>query len=156
MSTATQPRAGDTGAETQPPRERSWIYVTSVVILVALALVALLSFRGARQSAEAEEKADQLIASLEDAGARTPSREALVAVLGTDGGAVCANPNDALSRSVLLAQLTNGAAGPGLRPVIAQRRLFEGQLLIMEVYCPDELGAFQQAVDDLKLTNTGE
>jgi hypothetical protein len=152
MTTATQPRAGDTGAEAQPARERSWIYVTAIVILAALAVIALLAFRGARQSAEAEEKADQLIASLEEAGARAPSQEALVSVLGTSGGAVCANPNDALSRSVLLAQLSNGAAGPGLRPVIVQQRLFEGQLRIMEVYCPDELDEFRQAVDDLYTT----
>jgi hypothetical protein len=153
MTTQTQePRAGDTGAEKQSTRERSWIYVTSIVILAALAVFALLAFRGARQSAEAQEKADQLIASLEEAGARAPSQEALVSVLGTSGGAVCANPNDALSRSVLLAQLSNGAAGPGLRPVIVQQRLFEGQLRIMEVYCPEQLDQFRQAVDDLYTT----
>jgi hypothetical protein len=153
--TATKHPAGDTEAETQPPRERSWIYVTSVVLLVALAVVAVLTFREGRQSAEAEEKADQLIASLEAAGAQPPSQEAIVSVLGTSGGAVCADPNDALSRSALLAQMTNGAAGPGLRPVIAQRVLVEGQLLIMEVYCPGELEEFQQFVDDLYLEDTG-
>ncbi|TRW45516.1 hypothetical protein FJ693_09335 [Georgenia yuyongxinii] len=131
------------------------MYVTAVVLLIVLAVVALLTFRGARQTAEAQEKADQLIASLEDAGARTPSQEAIVSVLGTDGGAVCANPNDALSRSVLLAQLSNGAAGPGIRPVIVEQRLFQGQRLIMEVYCPQYLEEFQQFVDDLKLTETG-
>jgi hypothetical protein len=152
MSVDAEPRAGATGSEKQPGRERSWIYVTAIVLLCALTVVALLSFRSARQSAEATEKADQLIASLEEAGARAPSQEALVSVLGTSGGAVCANPNDALSRSVLLAQLSNGAAGPGLRPVIVQQRLFEGQLRIMEVYCPDELDQFRQAVDDLYTT----
>jgi hypothetical protein len=156
MSTQTEePRPGETAAETEPSRERRIIYVIIAVVLAALAVVALATFRVNRESREATEKADKLIASLEMAGARAPSREAIVGVLGTDGGASCANPNDALARSTLLAQLSNGAGGPGLRPVIAQRRLVEGQLLIMQVYCPDELAKFQQTVDDLNLTTTG-
>ena len=71
-------------------------------------------------------------------------------VLGDDGGATCEDPNDALSRSVLLAQLSNGASGPGARPVIADSRVFRGQLLIIEIYCPDELDEFQAYVEDLK------
>ena len=71
-------------------------------------------------------------------------------VLGDDGGATCENPNDALSRAVLLSQLANGATGPGARPVIADSRVFQGQLLIIEIYCPDELDDFQEFVDDLE------
>ena len=71
-------------------------------------------------------------------------------VLGDDGGATCADPNDALSRSILLSQLTNGATGPGARPVIADSRVFKGQLLIIKIYCPDELDDFQAYVDNLK------
>ncbi|MGH3506969.1 MAG: hypothetical protein ACRDO2_07170, partial [Nocardioidaceae bacterium] len=74
----------------------------------------------------------------------------IVRVLGDDGGAVCQNPNDSLSRSILLAQLANGAAGPGARPVIADSRVLQGQLLIIQIYCPDELEEFQQFVDELK------
>ena len=71
-------------------------------------------------------------------------------VLGDDGGATCADPNDALSRAVLFTQLANGAAGPGARPVIADSRVVQGQLLIIQIYCPDELEDFQEFVDDLK------
>ena len=71
-------------------------------------------------------------------------------MLGDDGGAVCANPNDALSRATFLSQLTNGATGPGNRPVIANARIAEGELAIIKIYCPDELAEFQQFIDDLK------
>ena len=71
-------------------------------------------------------------------------------VLGDDGGATCDDPNEALSRATLLSLLANGATGPGARPVIADSRAVKGQLLIIEIYCPDELEDFQEFVDDLK------
>ena len=139
-----------TATESQTRRERTWIYYTALIILGLMVLAALITFRGARETREAQDKADQLIAALEEAGARTPSRDQIVRVLGDDGGATCANPNDALSRAILLSQLTNGATGPGARPVIADSRVVQGQLLIIEIYCPDELEEFQQFVDDLE------
>ena len=139
-----------TATESQTRRERTWIYYTALIILGLMVVAALIAFRGARETREAQDKADQLIAALEEAGARTPSRDQIVRVLGDDGGATCANPNDALSRAVLLSQLTNGATGPGARPVIADSRVVQGQLLIIEIYCPDELEEFQQFVDDLE------
>jgi hypothetical protein len=63
----------------------------------------------------------------------------IVDVFGDDGGATCAKPNSALKRGLLLGELTNGAAGPGARPIIADNRVVQGQLLVMKVYCPDEL-----------------
>ena len=139
-----------TPAEQQSPRERSWIYITSCVILGALALGAVLAFSSARETQRATEKADELIAALEDADARTPDRDQIVRVLGDDGGATCNNPNKALSRATLLTLLANGATGPGARPVIADSRAVQGQLLIIEVYCPDELEDFKSYISDLK------
>ena len=127
------------------------LYITSIVVLVVLAGVALLSFAGARQTAQANEKADQLISELQAAGLRAPQKDQIARVLGDDGGAVCADPDDALRRGILFGQLTNGAAGPGIRPVIADNKVVQGQLLIMKVYCPQYLEAFQNVVDDLKL-----
>jgi Tfp pilus assembly protein FimT len=139
-----------TGVETQGQRERNWIYITAWVLLAAFVLAGLIAFSSARETAEAQEKADELIAAIEDAGATAPSKDQIVRVLGDDGGATCQDPNEALSRAALLAQLANGASGPGSRPVIADSRVFQGQLLIIEVYCPDELEDFQEFVDDLK------
>jgi Tfp pilus assembly protein FimT len=139
-----------TGVETQGQRERNWIYITAWVLLAAFVLAGLIAFRSVRETAEAQEKADELIAAIEDAGATAPSKDQIVRVLGDDGGATCEDPNEALSRAALLAQLANGASGPGSRPVISDSRVFQGQLLIIEVYCPDELEDFQEFVDDLK------
>ncbi|MEU0264780.1 hypothetical protein [Nocardioides sp. NPDC006303] len=139
-----------TPTETESKRERSWIYITALVVLGVLVVAGLLAFNSARETRNAEEKADELIAALEDAGARTPDRDQIVRVLGEDGGATCENPNDALSRAILLSQLSNGATGPGARPVVADSRVFQGQKLIIEIYCPDELDDFNEFVDDLE------
>jgi Tfp pilus assembly protein FimT len=139
-----------TPAETQSPRERSWIYFTAIAIIIVLVVWGIFAFSSARETSQAQDKADELIAALQDAGARTPDQDQIVRVLGDDGGATCANPNEALSRATLLTLLTNGATGPGARPVIADSRAVKGQLLIMKVYCPDELEDFQDFVDDLK------
>ena len=142
-----------TSAETQPSRERSVIYVVSVVLLVVLALIGIFTFSSARSTAQAQDKADQLIAAIQDAGATPPSKDQIVRVLGDDGGATCTDPNKALTRAILLSQLANGAAGPGARPVIADSRVVQGQLLIIQVYCPNELEDFKQFVEDFKTDN---
>ena len=139
-----------TPVENQPRRERRWIYLGACVVLAAMVLWAVLAFGTARETARASEKADELIAALEELGARTPDKDQVVRVLGDDGGATCTDPTEALSRATLLAQLANGAGGPGSRPVIADSRVVQGQLLIIEIYCPDELADFQEFVDGLK------
>ena len=142
-----------TATETTTKRERTVLYVVSVVLLVAFMVGGLLTFRSAKSTREAEAKADQLIAALEAQGARTPSREQIIRVLGDDGGAVCANPNEALNRAILFDEMSNGAAGPGMRPVIADNKVVHGELLIIQVYCPDQLAEFQKLVNDLKLND---
>jgi Tfp pilus assembly protein FimT len=139
-----------TQTETQTPRERSWLYITSCIVLAVMVVIALFTFGSAVQNKNAQDKADQLISELNAAGARTPDKDQIVRVLGDDGGATCADPNKALSRATLLSQLANGATGPGARPVIADSRAVQGQLLIIKIYCPDELADFQEFVDDLK------
>jgi Tfp pilus assembly protein FimT len=139
-----------TPVENQSPRERTWIYIAACVVLAVLVVWAIFAFSSARQTKRAEDKADELIAALGAAGARAPQQDQIVRVLGDDGGATCANPNKALSRATLLTLLSNGATGPGARPVIADSRVLKGQLLIMKIYCPDELKDFQQFVDGLK------
>ncbi|GHH66809.1 hypothetical protein [Promicromonospora soli] len=137
--------------ETQPRSERWILYLVVGIAIGAMIVLALVFHRAADQTREAEAKADELIQALVDAGATaTLSQEQIVAVLGEDGGATCANPNDALSRSTLNAQLTNGAAGPGARPVISDRDILRGQLLIIEIYCPDELPEFEEFVAGLE------
>ena len=144
-----------THQESSTKRSRSVVYIVAMILLVVFAVVALLNFRSARETQQSLAKADQLIATIEAAGGTAPSREQIARVLGDDGGAVCANPNDALSRATFLSQLANGATGPGNRPVIANARIASGELAIIKIYCPDQLAEFQQFIDDLKTSNTG-
>ena len=145
-----------TANETQTPRERSVISIVAIVVLVLLAVIATVLFVGARQEARDVEKAQQLLDSFADAGISVSfTPEQVAEVLGDDGGATCADPNSALARSTLLASLSNGAGGPGLRATIVESRLLQGQLLIIKTYCPDEAEEFQQFVDSLDTVGDG-
>jgi hypothetical protein len=129
--------------------------VTYLVIGVAFLVVtgvALFAFLSAQENedAEAEAKALRLSAELTSLGLRAPATDQIARVLGDDGGAVCADPGNALRRSTLYGMLTNGAAGPGQRPVIAGNNALKGQLAIMKVYCPQYLDELQRIADDLK------
>jgi Tfp pilus assembly protein FimT len=140
--------------ETQSDQERRSLYIGVGVVFAVLALIALLMFKAGSTTQAAEDKAAQLTTELQAAGARAPSSAVLVRLFGDDGGAVCADPNAALSKATLLSQLSTGASGPGARPIIADNRAVQGQLAIMKVYCPDELADFQEFVDDLKLDDS--
>lgn len=143
-----------TNNETQTKRERSWISITVIAVLVVLTVVALLMYLGARQEVKATDKAEELLAAFDDAGiAVSFTPEQVARVLGDDGGATCADPNAALSRATLLAGLSNGAGGPGLRATIVESRLVQGQLLIIQTYCPDEAEEFQEFIDSLNLVD---
>ena len=100
----------DADARENAAGSTSWPASSSALVIVGRAARLQL---GEGDRARPQEKADQLIAALEDAGAPAPDQDQIVRVLGDDGGATCENPNDALQRAILLAQLTNGAAGPG-------------------------------------------
>jgi hypothetical protein len=125
-------------------------YIVIGIIFLLLTGVAMVAFRSAREEQQGQEKAAQLSAELAAAGLRVPSTDRIALVLGDDGGAVCADPGNALRRGVLHGMLTNGAAGPGQRPVIADNNAMRGQLAIIKVYCPQYLERFQEVVDDLK------
>jgi len=142
-----------TAAEQQHPRERSVLYIAVTVVLVAIAVWAVIAFAASREAEQAEEKADELVQTLEAAGTTTLRPEVIARVLGDDGGAVCANPNQALSRATLYGMLTTGSGNPGERPFITDNEVLQGQLAIIEVYCPDELEDFQEFVDDLATVN---
>ncbi|RSM69602.1 hypothetical protein DMB66_11490 [Actinoplanes sp. ATCC 53533] len=139
-----------------PDRTRWTTYIVLGVVFLLLAGVALLMFGSARSDARAEEKADEYLAELSANGLGTPSKEQVVQVLGDDGGALCADPASALNRAALYGALTNGAGGPGARPVIADNKVLQGQLLAIKVYCPEELEKFTAVVDGLKYADVAQ
>jgi hypothetical protein len=131
-------------------RERKVTWIVLGIIFLGLVIVAVSIFNSNKKNQQAIDKANQLSAELARAGLPVPDAQQIYNVLGDDGGAVCAAPANALVKSILYGQLTNGAAGPGLRPIIADNRATQGVLLIVKVYCPEEAESFQQLVDDLK------
>jgi hypothetical protein len=143
-----------TVTEVSTDRERRTIYIAAGLVLLCLLIAGLVFHRSAESTQEAQQKADQLITALEKAGARTPTQDQVVRLLGDDGGALCDDPSGSLRKAILFGQLTNGAAGPGIRPVVADNRVVKGQLLVLGIYCPDELPRFQELVDKLDLDST--
>jgi hypothetical protein len=139
-----------------PERTRRTTYIVLGVAFLLLVGVALIAFSSARSTAEAQEKADQYVAELTAAGLRSPSEDQIVRILGDDGGALCDDPGSGLRRGILYGMLTNGAAGPGIRPVIADNNALKGQLLAIKVYCPDELENFTEVVDALKYADVAQ
>jgi hypothetical protein len=135
-------------------RNRFVLYGAAIAVLVVLVVIGVAVRRSSTADRDAERKAEQLVAALSAAGARTPAPAEVARVLGNDGGAVCTAPNEALVKAAALAELANGAGGPGTRPVIADGRLLNGELLVISIYCPDKLPEFQQFVDGLETTDT--
>jgi nitrogen fixation-related uncharacterized protein len=137
--------------ETSTQKDRRITYIVITVALVLLLIIAFVFYRSAKSDQQSQDKANQLIAVLQKAGVRVvPSQEQIVRVLDNDGGSLCKDPASALRKSILFDQLTNGASGPGRRPVIVDSKVFKGQLAVIQIYCPDQLPQFQQLVEKLK------
>jgi Tfp pilus assembly protein FimT len=140
--------------EQSSDRERRTLYIVVGAVLAVLLVIALFAYSSGKSSQQADQKANQLIVAFTKAGAHAPSKDAIVRVFGDDGGAVCNDPASSLRKAILFDRLTNGAAGPGIRPVIADRRAVRGQLLVMGVYCPDQLPKLEDTINKLKTDNT--
>ena len=139
----------------EPLEERNKVmYVVIGLILMVLIVIGLFTFHSKRSDSQANAKADQLIAALQAEGLRTPTKDQIVRVLGDDGGPLCDDPTGALKRAIVFGMLTNGAGGPGQRPVIADNNVLKGQQIAIGIYCPQELQTFTKFVNDLELENT--
>jgi hypothetical protein len=125
-------------------------YIAVGGVILVLLIVALVAWNSNKETQAANQKADQLIATLNQAGLATPDKDQIVRVLGDDGGTVCADPELALKKTIMYGLATNGAAGPGLRPVIADNRLVQAGLAVIKTYCPDELPEFPQTAEQFK------
>jgi hypothetical protein len=122
-------------------------------VVVVLCVAGLFAYTGAKESERAEQKAQELTQKLEQAGLRAPDQDIIVRSLGDDGGRVCDTAEDAdggLAKAIIFDHLYNGADFVGRRPIIADRRVVLGGLLIVETYCPEEIEEVRDAIDDLK------
>ncbi|GAA3089395.1 hypothetical protein GCM10017562_70050 [Streptomyces roseofulvus] len=135
--------------------EHKWIYWGAIVILVGLLITGIVRYGSFKRTQETSQKAQQLSEQLVKAGYPAPDLETAERLLGTDGGPVCENPGNALKKALYrLQQLTTGAPGPGNRPVIADSKAVDVERIVLQVYCPDEVDEFDEAVEDLKTDDT--
>jgi glutamate:GABA antiporter len=138
----------------EDPKSR-WIYWAIAGVVVVLIAVGLIAYTQPTNNQEAQQKAQQLEQSFQQAGLPVNrSRDDIVNSLGTDGGAVCENPATALGKATLNDLLTNGADFVGRRPVLVDRRILLGEKLILQTYCPDKLKAYQDKINELKTRHT--
>ena len=129
---------------------RLWYWIIGAFLIV-LVIIGLVTYSGKKDDEAAQQKAAQLTVALKGAGLNVPvNQDILVRSLGSDGGAVCDNPANALGRATLLDQMTNGADFVGRRPVIVDSRVLVGEALILQIYCPEQLQEFMDKTQDLK------
>jgi len=142
------PIAGESGED----RVMYWLIAVVVGVLM---IAGLITYSGQKSSQQAQQKAQQLVTKYEQAGLPVPEDiDIVIRTLGDDGGAVCDNPASALGKATLADQITNGADFVGRRPVIIDRDLVVGELLILQTYCPEHLEDYKDKIDDYKTDDT--
>jgi hypothetical protein len=150
--TAATPTPTPESSERDPMRTTYWILG---VVLVILCIIGLITYGANEADAQAQQKAEQLANKLDQAGLPVPADlDIFVRSLGNDGGNVCDNPASALGRATLYDQITNGADFVGRRPIIVDPRIIQGEVLILETYCPEKLQEFRDKLGDLKTDDT--
>ena len=139
-------------SESGEDRVTYWLIAVAVGVLM---IVGLITYSGQKSSQQAQQKAQQLVTKYEQAGLPVPENlDIVIRTLGEDGGAVCDNPASALGKATLADQITNGADFVGRRPVIIDRDLVIGELLILQTYCPEHLEKYKDKIDDYKTDDT--
>ena len=134
---------------------RKWIYLTVAIALIGLAIGTSVAFTNSETNADAQHKAQQLKSRLDKAGLPAPEARVIADTFGTDGGVICRDPSNALIKAQYQAAISNGAGGPGQRPVIGDSDVAEAVSLAIATYCPDNLADWLKHVrDDLKLADT--
>ncbi|WP_067819990.1 hypothetical protein [Nocardia inohanensis] len=135
-------------------RYRKLIYISVALLLVALAVAGAIVFRKDRETDVALRRAEVLQTRLADAGFSAPDPQVIADTMGEDGGFVCQDPTSPLIRARYRAAISNGASGPGNRPVIADSEVFTATALAIETYCPDQLAGYLEATGTLKKGDT--
>ena len=134
--------------------EERAILVAIAVVMVVLLVWGLAVFRHQRATEEAVAKAGELIAAFEQKGFPVPTQDQVVRTLGDDGGAVCATASSDNAQALLSLSLAVNAGNPGARPIIVDADIFEGERLVVQIYCPNELPRFEEFVSELETADT--
>ena len=151
---AATPQAPEPPEHHHHIENNKWVFIGGIILFVIVAIVLLVTYRQHHQDEEAKTKAKQLQTLMVTAGYPLPDEDTVISLFGTSGGAVCKDPTGALNKAQWLDNMANGAGGPGMRPVIADHRVVAAEAIVIQVYCPQHLQAFQDNIDDLKTGTT--
>lgn len=137
-------------------QRHKWIYISVIVVLVALAVVGVARYHHYKSTSLATRRAAQLVTALKANGYPIQNdkraQDFFVATFGDDGGYLLAYPMASYLRAHTAAQL--GGAGAASRPVLFDKRLFLAEELALRIYRPDRLARFQDYVNGLKFADT--
>jgi len=121
------------------------------VILMAAAVLLGLMLSGCQyspaknpDSPEALQKAQQLQEKLEEAGLPVPDTDTLVKLYGTNGGVACMYSDSEFQTYYNLAHFGN----TGRRLAYLDPSVIAYDLAVIEVYCPEKLDAYREAVEE--------
>jgi hypothetical protein len=117
-------------------RERSIYWIVGGILGVLL-IVMLVGWNYDRQNAEADAKAQELIAAFEEAGLRSPDADQVARVLGDDGGQVCETADSELVQGYWKLRLLAGGEFY-VRATSLPGSIREGLSLVVDVYCPEK------------------
>jgi hypothetical protein len=113
------------------------IYWVVAGIFGVLLIVMLVSWNYDRQNAEADAKAQELIAAYEQVGLTAPEQDQIARVLGDDGGAVCETADSELVQGYWKLRL--GVGGEFyVRSVRLDGKVRQGLSIVVDVYCPEK------------------
>jgi hypothetical protein len=117
-------------------KERQIYWVVAGIFGVLL-IVMLVSWNYDRQNAEADAKAQELIAAYEQVGLTAPEQDQIARVLGDDGGAVCETADSELVQGYWKLRL--GVGGEFyVRSVRLDGKVRQGLSIVVDVYCPEK------------------
>ena len=133
-------------------KSHKWVYVTIIVVIVALMVAGVVVIRDVKESREARDKAKEFVTKLKDAGLPAPTEQTAARLYGVDGGPFAGRPD----ADLLQAEYAwwHGTAGPAARPVIMDPDFLEAATIFVAVYQPDRLAEFQEYVNGLDLEET--
>jgi hypothetical protein len=118
-----------------------------------LLVVMLVGWNYDRQNAEADAKAQELIAAFEAAGLPAPDQDQIARTLGDDGGQVCETADSELVQGYWKLRLLHGGEYY-VRPVRLDGRFREGLSIVVDVYCPEKRPDIEDFFEDWTFYDT--
>jgi hypothetical protein len=133
-------------------KERTIYWIVGGVLGVLL-IVMLVSWNYDRQNAEADAKAQELIAAYEQVGLTAPDQDQIARTLGDDGGAVCETADSELVQGYWKLRL--GVGGEFyVRSVRLDGKVRQGLSIVVDVYCPEKRPDVEEFFEDWDFDDT--